>query len=81
MGGWAICALGYRRAGKNNYLQLVRRRWDRVTRLREDIEMLSFIVHLIHKIGHSIALTNESFHEAYKLARQASKRYPYNDED
>jgi len=43
--------------------------------------MLSFIVHLIHKIRHSIALTNESFHEAYKLARQASKRYPYNDED
>lgn len=43
--------------------------------------MLSFIVHLIHKIGRSIALTDESFHEAYRLARQANKRYPFNIED
>jgi hypothetical protein len=42
--------------------------------------MLSFIIHLIHNIGHSITLTNESFHEAYRLARQANKRYPFIDE-
>jgi hypothetical protein len=42
--------------------------------------MLSFIIHLIRKIEHSIALTNESFHEAYRLARQANKRYPFIDE-